>query len=178
MPSFEGGIFSSAFHRAMSFQYFLKLFPILVTFVITSSQLHAQEVALEARKQAGQQVYATICLACHQPTGAGIPGMFPPLAGSDWVTAKKPDRLIRLVLHGVAGPISVNGKPFSTPAPIMPPQTTLTDAQVADVLTYVRAAFGNGASAVAAAEVAEVRQTEVARRAPWTEAELLNIPAE
>jgi mono/diheme cytochrome c family protein len=157
---------------------FLKLFPVFLIIVITSSRLHAQDPTLEARKQTGQQVYSTICLACHQPTGAGIPGMFPPLAGSDWVAAKKPDRLIRLVLHGVVGPISVNGKPFPTPAPIMPPQSTLTDAQVADVLTYVRAAFGNGAAAVSAAEVAAVRQAEAARRAPWTEAELLNIPAE
>lgn len=162
----------------MSLHYFLKLFPVLFASVITSSQLHAQDATLEARKQAGQQVYATICLACHQPTGAGLPGMFPPLAGSDWITAKKPDRLIRLVLHGVAGPISVNGRPFPTPAPIMPPQSTLTDQQVADVLTYVRAAFGNGATQVSAGEVAAVRQAEVTRRAPWTEAELLNIPVE
>lgn len=145
---------------------------------LATAASHAQDAALEAQKQAGQQVYAMVCFACHQPTGAGLPGMFPPLAGSDWVSAKKPDRLIRMVIHGITGPISVNGKPFPTPAPIMPPQGTLSDEQIANVLTYVRTAFGNTASAVSAAEVKAVRTAEAARTAPWTEAELLKIAVE
>ncbi|WP_075090751.1 c-type cytochrome [Verrucomicrobium spinosum] len=71
---------------------------------LATAASHAQDAALEAQKQAGQQVYSMVCFACHQPTGAGIPGMFPPLAGSDWVSAKKPDRLIRMVIHGITGP--------------------------------------------------------------------------
>lgn len=126
----------------------------------------------------GQQVYLQVCFACHQPTGLGLPGMFPPLAGSDWVSAPKPDRLIRMVLHGLTGPIKVNGQAFTTPAPIMPPQGALLgDAQIADVLSYVRHNFGNGASRVTPDQVKSVREAEKARTAMWTEAELEKIPA-
>lgn len=131
---------------------------------------HAQDNA------AGQTVYMQVCFACHQPTGMGLPGMFPPLAGSDWVTAVKPDRLIRIVLHGITGPIQLNGQPFTSPAPIMPPQGTLSDEQIANVLTYVRTNFGNKASAVTAAEVKAIREAEKARMSMWTQAELEKIP--
>lgn len=151
---------------------------VAVLAALYAPSVKAQDAALEARKQAGQQVYMMVCFACHQPTGAGLPGMFPPLAASDWVTAKKPSRLIRMVLHGITGPISVNGKPFATPAPLMPPQATLSDEQIANVLTYIRNSFGNTASAVEPAEVKAVRDAEASRTAPWTEAELLKVPAE
>lgn len=143
-----------------------------------TSRLGAQDAALDAQKQGGQQVYMMVCFACHQPTGQGLPGMFPPLAASDWVQARKPDRLIRMVLHGVTGPITVNGKPFSTPAPLMPPQATLHDEQIANVLTYIRNSFGNQAPAVMSEEVAAIRAAEKARTLLWTEAELLKIPVE
>ena len=120
-----------------------------------------------------------VCFACHQPTGMGLPNMFPPLAGSDWVKAKKVDRLIRIVLHGLNGPVQVNGVPFTTPAPLMPPQgTALSDQQIADVLTYVRADFGGGASEVTADQVKAIRDAEKARTVMWTEAELLKIAVE
>jgi nitrite reductase (NO-forming) len=127
----------------------------------------------------GQRVYSTVCIACHQPTGLGLPGMFPPLAESDWVTAKKPDRMIRMVLHGFTGPFTLNGKLFNSPAPIMPPQGgALSDEQIAGVLTYVRSNFGNKASAVSVDEVKAIREAEKARAAMWTEAELQKIPVE
>ena len=126
---------------------------------------------------AGQTVYMTVCFACHQPTGMGLPNMFPPLAGSDWVNAPKPDRIIRNVLHGVMGPININGKPFTTPAPMMPPQgAALNDEQIANVLTYVRSSWGNKASAVTPDQVKAIRDAEKARTAMWSEADLLKIP--
>jgi len=128
---------------------------------------------------AGQKVYSTVCFACHQPTGLGLPNMFPPLAGSDWVVAARPDRMIRMVLHGFTGPFNLNGKPFASAAPLMPPQgAALSDEQIAAVLTYVRSSFGNKASAVTPDEVKTIREAEKARAAMWTEAELLKIPAE
>lgn len=128
---------------------------------------------------AGQKVYSTVCFACHQPTGMGLPNMFPPLAGSDWVVAAKPDRMIRMVLHGFTGPFTLNGQPFTSVAPLMPPQgAALTDEQIAAVLTYVRGSFGNKASAVTADEVKTIREAEKARAAMWTEAELQKIPVE
>ncbi len=124
--------------------------------------------------KAGQATYMMVCFACHQPTGLGLPNMFPPLAGSDWANAPKPDRIIRMVLHGYTGPITVNGKPFTSLAPLMPPQGALTDQQIADVLTYVRNAFGNKASAVSPDEVAAIRATEK-RAMPWVEADIMKI---
>ena len=124
----------------------------------------------------GQTVYMTVCFACHQPTGLGLPNMFPPLAGSDWVNAPRPDRIIRNVLHGVMGPIKINGKPFATPAPMMPPQAAaLTDEQIASVLTYVRNSWGNKASAVTPDQVKAIRDAERGRTAMWSEADLLKI---
>lgn len=127
----------------------------------------------------GQRIYSTVCIACHQPTGQGLPPMFPPLAGSDWVNVKKPDRMIRMVLHGFTGPFTLNGQPFTSPAPLMPPQGgALNDEQIAGVLSYVRSNFGNKAGAVTPAEVAAIREAEKARSAMWTEAEILKIPTE
>ena len=127
----------------------------------------------------GQRIYSTVCIACHQPTGQGLPPMFPPLAGSDWVNVNKPDRIIRMVLHGFTGPITINGTPFTSPAPLMPPQgSALNDEQIAGVLTYVRSNFGNKASAVTPAQVKAIRDAEKARSAMWTEAEILKIPVE
>lgn len=140
-----------------------------------SSALQANDAAVER----GKTVYMQVCFACHQPTGLGLPNMFPPLAGSDWTAAKKPDRMIRMVLHGFTGPLTINGKPFNTPAPLMPPQgAALSDSQIADVLTYVRQTFGNGASPVMPEQVKAIRDAEQARAAMWTEAELLKIPVE
>jgi nitrite reductase (NO-forming) len=125
----------------------------------------------------GSQVYMLVCFACHQPTGMGLPGMFPPLTSSDWASAPKPDRLIRMVLHGVTGPIMLNGKPFTTPAPIMPPQgAALNNEQIASVLTYVRNSFGNKGSVVTPDQVSAIRESEKARTAMWTQAELEKIP--
>ena len=136
--------------------------------------LNAQDAALQAQMTAGQQVYNTVCFA-----GLGLPGMFPPVASSDWVGKPKPDRLIRMVLHGFMGPITINGAPFNSPAPLMPPQgAALSDDQIANVLTYVRNSFGNKASAVSPAQVKAIREAEKARTAMWTEAEILKIPVE
>jgi len=145
-------------------------------FTAAAALASAQDGAPADALTKGQQVYMQVCFACHQPTGLGLPNMFPPLAGSDWIAAAKPDRLIRMVLHGITGPIKVNGQPFATPAPLMPPQgTALSDEQIADVLTYARHQFGNKASAVTPSQVKAVREAEKARTAMWTEAELEKI---
>lgn len=123
----------------------------------------------------GKTLFTTICAVCHQPTGLGLPNMFPPLAGSDWVTAPGPERLIRIVLHGFQGPIRVNGTPFTTPAPMMPPQGALPDHQIAAVLTYARNSFGNKAGAVTVEQVKAVRAAEKERAAMWDEPSLLQV---
>lgn len=96
----------------------------------------------------GKTVYTKTCIACHQATGAGIPGAFPPLAKSDYLNADV-NRAIKQVIKGSNIPMTVNGKKYTT---AMPPQA-LSDQQVADVLTYVYANWGNSKKVVTLAMV-------------------------
>lgn len=112
----------------------------------------------------GAAVYAARCAACHQISGAGVPGAFPPLAGSEWL-AGNPRRLVALVLHGVTGPITVKGTTYSGAMPAFAQQ--LGDAEIAALLTDLRATWGAGASAVTRDTVAQVRTDTQARTAPF-----------
>ena len=116
----------------------------------------------------GARVYATVCAACHQAQGQGLAGVFPPLAGSEWVTGSA-ERLVKVVLHGLTGPVQVAGEEYSG---MMPPWGSLSDAEVAAVSTYVRNTWGNQAPAVSAQEVARIRAANAARSTPWTAREL------
>ena len=122
------------------------------------------EVLAEGRKQ-----YMLICIACHQPTGMGLPPVFPPLTKSEYVNGGA-ERLIAMVLKGNAGPMTIDGKPYNN---IMPGQElVLKDEQIAAVLSFVRQNFNNNAPGVSPAMVAATRKKFVERKAPWTEAEL------
>jgi putative membrane-bound dehydrogenase-like protein len=120
----------------------------------------------------GRNVYEMACLPCHQPEGKGLPGFYPPLAGSEWVRGDKA-RLVKIVLHGLSGPINVAGQPFTPQTPVpMPPFGGLDDQQVADVLTFIRGEFGEKADAVSPADVKAIRAATARREVPWTAAEL------
>ena len=101
----------------------------------------------------GQRLYQTYCMGCHQAEGQGIPGTFPPLAQSEYALADAV-RPIEIVVNGLQGRIEVNGQQFNG---IMPPMGHLKDEEIADILSYVRSAWGNAATPVSAAEVAAVR---------------------
>jgi mono/diheme cytochrome c family protein len=119
----------------------------------------------------GKAVYGRICASCHLGTGKGVPGNnIPPLAGSALATG---DAVIpiRIVLHGLRGPIERNGVQINGQMAAWKDQ--LSDQDVADVLTYVRSAFGNAAAAVTADEVKTVREATAARVVQYTEAEVL-----
>ncbi|MCC6670799.1 MAG: c-type cytochrome [Planctomycetes bacterium] len=120
------------------------------------------------RLERGQILYTTFCAACHQADAAGLDGLAPPLAESEWV-AGPPARSIRILLHGVQGPIRVRGREFDL---AMPGQPQLEDAQVADLLTFLRRSFGNRAGTVEPAEVAAIRAATRGRSVPWTAEEL------
>jgi mono/diheme cytochrome c family protein len=100
------------------------------------------------------------CNTCHQATGLGVPGAFPPLAGSEWVTGSE-ERLIRIVLHGIQGPIKVKGVDFNTPMPafgrVAGSGYNWSDDKIAAVLTYIRQEWGNQAGPISTEKVAEVR---------------------
>jgi mono/diheme cytochrome c family protein len=125
----------------------------------------------EARVRKGQELYALACTACHQPHGGGVPGITPPLAGSEWVSGP-PERLIRIVQHGLYGPITVNDQTWNLS---MPAHSTYTDDDVANVLSYVRRAWGNVADPVDPALVAQVRTENEGRTLPWRAEELIQV---
>jgi mono/diheme cytochrome c family protein len=112
--------------------------------------------------------YATVCQSCHQADGKGLPGAFPPLAGSSWVTGD-PETPVRIVLLGLSGPIEVNGSQFNA---VMPPPVGMSDETIAEAVSHARTSFGNGASKIDAAFVKQVRDSLAGRTNPWTAAEL------
>ena len=106
----------------------------------------------EIQMERGKKVFLSACFACHQPDGKGLPGIFPPLAGSDFLKADR-ERAIRIPIKGLTGPITVNGKPFNN---LMPPQV-FSDEQIADVLTYIKNSWGNEDGVVSPADVKRIR---------------------
>ncbi len=100
-------------------------------------------------------VYATYCVACHQADGKGDGNRFPPLAQSEWVNYNT-NRLINVILNGLKGPVQVKGLPYNE---VMPGHGSfLSDAQVAEVLTYIKSNFNNLPEIVTPAQVAAVRK--------------------
>ena len=118
----------------------------------------------------GQKVFSIHCIACHQASGQGLAGAFPPLVGSEWVL-EDPRRPISIVLLGLMGEIEVKGQKWNS---VMAPLgTVLKDDEVAAVLTYVRNAWGNQAPAVETAMVKELR-TKLRGKGMWNGGEAVN----
>ncbi|CAN5906081.1 GDSL-type esterase/lipase family protein [soil metagenome] len=122
----------------------------------------------------GKTIYDSLCLNCHQPTGLGLPGIYPSLAGSDWVSGDVAT-LSKILIHGLTGPIKVNGQDFTQVAPIPMPPMGLDDQQIADVLTYIRSNFGNSSSEVMPEAVKSVRAANSTRSGLWTQEALSEI---
>lgn len=128
---------------------------IIITCVLCSliavflfAQAKKQPAATASIKR-GQKVFESTCIVCHQKNGGGVPRLNPPLIKTKYVLGDK-SQLVQIVLKGLNGPIEVEGETYNN---IMPSFAQLTDAQIADVLTYVRNSFGNKASAVSPALV-------------------------
>jgi mono/diheme cytochrome c family protein len=112
----------------------------------------------------GAQIFTSRCASCHQATGAGLPGVFPPLANSEWVNAE-PKTIARILLLGVNGKITVAGNTFNGSMPAF--GTTLSDAEIAAVASHVRSSFGNKSSALTADFVKTERTSLGTRTTPW-----------
>ncbi len=111
-------------------------------------------LTLDAQVKAGQALFTGTCSVCHQASGQGLEGVFPPLAKSDFLMAD-PKRAIGIVLNGLNGAVTVNGKTYNS---VMPPMSQLNDDEIAHILTYVRNSWGNEGAAISAADVAAVRK--------------------
>jgi|TARA_B100001964_G_scaffold242633_1_gene318015 nitrite reductase (NO-forming) len=107
------------------------------------------------RVEFGQRVYNQICTACHQTSGLGVPGAFPPLAESDYLNADK-GRAIDIVINGLSGPVTVNGKEYNGQMPAW----QLADEDIANVLTFVYDSWGNAGYEVTPEDVARQRKTD------------------
>jgi mono/diheme cytochrome c family protein len=129
--------------------------------------------AAAARAQ-GKKIFEAICGTCHGVDGLGKPGQAPPLAGSEWVNAKGHNRLAHIPLAGISGTISVAGKDWNLPMAAM--GAALSDADLANVLTYIRSSWGNQAGEVTADDVKAVRASMGARPQPVTAEMLKAMP--
>ncbi len=133
---------------------------------------------IAASTATGKGIYMATCFACHQATGMGVPGAFPPLVGSPFVH-EDDRRVVAIVLKGIVGAITVDGKVYATgmPNPMLTFPQLKDDKNVADVLNFVRNNFGNkNGRAITPDFVSKVRAEFAARDAQWTEAELLKFP--
>ena len=110
--------------------------------------------------ESGKALFLGTCSTCHQMDGQGIPKVFPPLAKSDYLMADK-KRSIEVLLNGLSGKVIVNGQEYAS---VMPPMSHMADDELANILTYVRNAFGNSGDAVSVQEVTQVRSST--KRAP------------
>jgi len=118
--------------------------------------VHTAEVAAAGASElmaAGEGIYLANCAACHQPTGVGLAGAFPPLAGSDFLQGNR-EEVLAAALFGLQGPITVNGVEYNG---VMPSLGHLTDADLAAAVTYVFGSWGNDLAAVSVEEVASLR---------------------
>jgi mono/diheme cytochrome c family protein len=113
----------------------------------------------------GENIYQRSCASCHRPRGNGKPPDVPPLVGSRWLLDDDARTPIRILLLGVDGPIEVGGVRYQSPMPNL--GVTLSDDDIAKVLTFARASWGHRAAPIEAAQVAEVRAALGGRTAPW-----------
>lgn len=121
--------------------------------------------------EAGKANYEALCLPCHQQHGMGQEGLAPPLVDAEWVTGSV-QRLVRIVLHGLRGPIQVKGQTYEMD---MPALGILEDEQIATVLTYIRNEWGHSQGSVSTNTVKQVREATASRTDAWTQEELLKI---
>ena len=116
----------------------------------------------------GDQVFVGVCQTCHQSTGMGIAGQYPPLVGSEWLL-RDAETPVRIVLYGLEGQLTVKGSAFNNKMPAF--HDKLTDDEIAAVITHVRAAWGNAAQPVTPEIVSAIR-AKLGVRNPWTAPEL------
>jgi mono/diheme cytochrome c family protein len=122
----------------------------------------------------GKTLYQGNCASCHQASGAGQPGSYPPMIGSEYVTGSK-EMLAAILLDGLQGPVTVKGSAYG--ANVMPAWANLSNDKLADIMTYIRKQWGNNADEVKSEDVAAVRSKAGARSSPWTSPDLDKLKA-
>ena len=139
--------------------------PNLEAVAAAATAAKAGALTVDDQIKAGQALFAGTCSTCHQPNGEGMAGVFPPLAKSDYVAAN-PKRIVDIMLHGLSGPVTVNGQDYNS---VMPPMSQLTDDEIANIGTYVLNSWGNPGGRIMKTEVAERRKAAPAVAGASTE---------
>ncbi|CAI9084779.1 cytochrome c [Candidatus Methylacidiphilum fumarolicum] len=120
----------------------------------------------------GQEQYQAMCSACHQPSGMGMAGQYPPLANSEYVIGSKA-RLAAILLNGLSGELKINGQTYNG---VMPGwKTALNDEKLAAVMTYIRNSWGNHGDKVEANEVKQFREKYGKKEEAWKPSELSTL---
>src|ERR1700757_4343763 len=127
-------------------------------------------------KVVGKALFSANCITCRQANGQGLPGQYPPLAGSEIELGDATNHLIAIVLKGLQGPVTVKGQAFNNA--MQPWEGQYTDQQLASILTYVRSDWGNNAPPVTADMVKKVRGETKDRKEQWTWPEVQKLPPE
>jgi mono/diheme cytochrome c family protein len=122
----------------------------------------------------GRRIYLQKCASCHHGDGQGAPEDAPPLAGTELVQGAE-NHLVRIVLNGLTGPVTVHGIAYNGAMPAW--KNDLNDDECAALLTYLRQAWGNQASPISASQITALRAEIDERFTPWTIAELRMIPS-
>ncbi|HYG40470.1 MAG TPA: cytochrome c [Cytophagales bacterium] len=131
---------------------FILNLPLLINSEAPKTILQTPAADLQESIKKGKTVFSTYCIACHQENGLGMEGVFPPLAKSDYLLADT-KRAIKVVMHGMSGEITVNGKKYNSQMP----DFGLNDEQIKDVVNYIQNSWGNKGKAVTLADVKAVR---------------------
>lgn len=127
--------------------------------------------AQQTRFETGRMLFNGVCAACHQPHGRGLEGVAPPLVDSEWVLGPE-QRLVRIVLHGLTGPLSVNGRSYRLD---MPALGAFNDEQVSGILTYIRRSWEHTAAPVEPETVKAIRAATAGRHEAWIGEQLREI---
>jgi len=123
----------------------------------------------------GKNYFTANCVQCHQANGMGIPNLYPPLGGSEYVNGGS-KRLAMILLKGLQGPVTVEGHLFPGTAQMPPWEKVMQDKKIAAILTYVRQAFGNTSGPISPDQIADARKEFAAQANSWTESDLKAVP--
>ncbi|CAM5794916.1 c-type cytochrome [Ottowia pentelensis] len=129
----------------------------------TLAELSGPAPGAAGGKVDGAAIFAAQCVACHQATGKGLPGVFPPLDGSEWVHGE-PRILANILLHGITGEIEVEGQKFNGQ---MPSFHQLSDAELAAVASHIRSSWSNKSEAIEASVFEAERKAGASRTTPF-----------
>jgi len=142
--------------------------------IVELSDEEKETQRLERKYDSGKKIFALRCASCHQANGLGIPNQYPPLADSEWVSAN-PALITKIILKGLKGEITVKGEKYGTSAAVNMAAVPIDDREIANVVTYVRQAWGNDSSELTEVEVSRIKIESVNQIDQWVGEDLQSI---